>query len=124
MLIIRSFDDLLDICSLKKEAKLKYELEKNINLVSFENHRIEISFNENLDKEFVKTLSSKLYEWTGDRWIITLSKKRGEPSKKEKDKEIKKINIDNAKKDSFYKKVLQTFSDAELIDVKSDKKND
>ena len=38
----------------KKEIKLKYELEKNVNLVSFENQRIEISFNENLDKDFIK----------------------------------------------------------------------
>ena len=74
-IIINSFDDLLKICTLKKEIKLKYELEKNVNLVSFEKKRIEISFNENLDKEFIKVISLKLYEWTGDRWIITLSKK-------------------------------------------------
>ena len=36
-IIINSFDDLLKICTLKKEIKLKYELEKNVNLVSFEN---------------------------------------------------------------------------------------
>jgi bifunctional ADP-heptose synthase (sugar kinase/adenylyltransferase) len=82
---INSFDNLLEICNLKKEVKLKYELEKNINLVSFENQRIEISFNDDLDKEFIKILSSKLNEWTGNRWIITLSKKKGEPSKKEKE---------------------------------------
>ena len=82
--LIKSFEDLLEICSYKKEIKLKYELEKNVNLVSFENQRIEISFNEDLDKEFVKDLSSKLYEWTNERWIITLSKIKGEPSKKEK----------------------------------------
>ena len=46
--------NLLDICSSKKEIKLKYELEKNVNLVSFESQRIEISFNENLDKDFIK----------------------------------------------------------------------
>ena len=103
---------------------MKYELEKNVNLVSFENKRIEISFNENLDKNFIKILSSKLYEWTGDRWIITLSKKKGEPSKKEKEKTIKKNFIENAKKGPYYKKILQTFSDAELIDVESEKKND
>jgi DNA polymerase-3 subunit gamma/tau len=28
--------------------KLKYELEKNVNLVKFEKNRIEISFNDNL----------------------------------------------------------------------------
>ena len=95
--LIKSFEDLLEICSYKKEIKLKYELEKNVNLVSFENQRIEISFNEDLDKEFIKDLSSKLYEWTNNRWIITLSKIKGELSKKEKEMNIKKELIDNAK---------------------------
>ena len=33
---ILSFDNLIKICSEKKEIKLKYELEKNVNLVGFE----------------------------------------------------------------------------------------
>ena len=98
--LIRSFDDLLEICSSKKEIKLKYELEKNVSLVSFENQRIEISFNEDLDKEFIKDLSSKLYEWTDKRWIITLSKKKGEPSKKEKEINLKKELIKSVKNSS------------------------
>ena len=49
------------ICGQKKEIKLKYELEKNVNLVSFEKNRIEISFNDNLDKNFVKDLSAKTF---------------------------------------------------------------
>ena len=56
-LSINSFDDLLQFVFLKKEAKLRYELEKNVNLVSFDNQRIEISFNEKLDKDFIKILS-------------------------------------------------------------------
>jgi len=55
--LINSFNDLLDACLEKKEIKLKYELEKNVNLVKFERNRIEISFNDNLDKDFVKDLS-------------------------------------------------------------------
>ena len=54
---IKTFDDLIDVCNVNKEIKLKYELETNVNLVSFENQRIEISFNEKLDKEFIKNLS-------------------------------------------------------------------
>ena len=115
--IINSFQDLIDICSDKKEIKLKYELEKNVNLVSFENQRIEISFNEFLDKEFIKILSSKLYEWTGNRWIISISKKKGELSKKDKEAEIKKNYIKDAKKEKIYKTVIEKFSDAELIDI-------
>ena len=121
--LINSFDDLLEMCSSKKEIKLKYELEKNVNLVSFENQRIEISFNEDLDKEFIKDLSSKLYEWTDDRWIITLSKTKGEPSKKEKDINQKKELIEDIKNSSSYKNVLNLFLDAELVDVKITEKN-
>ena len=121
--LIRSFDDLLEICSSKKEIKLKYELEKNVSLVSFENQRIEISFNEDLDKEFIKNLSSKLYEWTDKRWIITLSKKKGEPSKREKEISLKKELIKSVKNSSTYKSVLEKFPDAELVDVKILEKN-
>jgi len=118
-IMINSFDDLLKVCALKKEIKLKYELEKNVNLVSFVDQRIEISFNENLDKEFIKIISLKLYEWTGNRWIITLSKKRGAISIKEKEKFFKKNNLDKVKKGSVYKKVLDSFPDAELIDIEN-----
>ena len=82
---IGTFDKLLEICTKNKEMKLKYELEKNVNLVSFEKNRIEISFNDNLDKNFVKELSLKLFEWTSERWIITFSKSKGEISIKERE---------------------------------------
>ena len=121
--LITSFDSLLEICSLKKEIKLKYELEKNVNLVSFENQRIEISFNEDLDKEFIKDLSTKLYEWTGSRWIITLSKTKGEPSKKEKETNKKKDLIEESKNSLIYKNIMEKFPDAELLDVKTLEQN-
>ena len=104
---INSFDDLLEICSFKKEIKLKYELEKNVNLVSFEDQRIEISFNEDLDKDFIKDLSSKLYEWTNSRWIITLSKTKGQPSKKENEINLKNELIESVKNSLVYKEVLE-----------------
>ena len=120
--LINSFDDLLEICSSKKEIKLKYELEKNVNLVSFEDQRIEISFNEGLDKDFIKDLSLKLYEWTNNRWIITLSKTKGQPSKKEIEVNLKKELIESVKDSLTYKNILEKFPDAELIDVKTNEK--
>ena len=122
--LINSFDDLLNICTFKKEIKLKYELEKNVNLVKFERNRIEISFNDNLDKDFVKDLSSKLYEWTAERWIITFSKSKGEMSVKEKQKNKKNKLINEVKNLEFYKKVMKKFPDAELIDVKLNEKKE
>ena len=115
---IKNFEELIKLCNEKKELKLKYELETNVSLVSFIDQRIEISFNENLDKDFVKELTFKLHEWTGQRWIIAFSKEIGQLSKKQKTEIEKSKIIENAKGEDVYKKVLDLFPDAELVDVK------
>ncbi len=120
---INSFDKLLEVCATNKEMKLKYELEKNVNLVSFEKNRIEISFNDNLDKNFVKDLSLKLFEWTKERWIITLSKAKGKISIKEKILNDKKDLIKKAMDSQLYKNVVEKFPDANLLDIESKKKH-
>ncbi len=121
---IKSFDELIKTCDQKKEIKLKYELENNVSLVSFEKNRIEISFNEDLSKDFLKIISSKLFDWTGERWIITLSKKQGELTKKQIKVKNKKDMLENVKKTKTYKTIKEIFDDAELVDVKNEETND
>ena len=108
---------MIKVCLEKKEIKLKYELEKNVNLVGFEKNRIEISFNDKLDKNFVKDLSTKLFEWTGQRWIITFSKSKGNISIKEKELNKKIELIEKAKQSELFKKILEKFPDANLVNV-------
>ena len=119
---INSFNDLLKICNEKKEIKLKYELEKNVNLVNFEKCRLEISFNDNLDKNFVKDLSKKLFDWTKERWIITFSKAKGKMSVSEEQQNKKIEIVKKAKALDSYKRVIDKFPDANLVEVKP--KND
>ncbi len=123
-IFINSLEKLIQTCVDKKEIKLKYELEKNVNLVKFEKNIIEISFNENLDKNFVKELSSKLFEWTGERWMISFSQLKGEVSMKEKRQEKKKSLIEETKSSKIYKDVIKNFPDAELIDVNFNKEDE
>ena len=120
---INSFEDLIRICVEKRELHLKYELENNVNLVSFKNQSIEISFNENLNKNFVKDLSLKLFEWTNLRWIIAFSKQNGNPTIKEVDKINKSKIFSSAEKSKIIKKVEEVFPDVELIDIELDKNN-
>ena len=68
-----------------------------------------------------KNLSSKLFEWTNSRWIITLSKDIGKMSKKDMLKDNKRKNLKDAEKSLTYKKILEAFNDAELIDVEKEK---
>ncbi len=116
---INNLDDLIEICLEKKEMKLKYDLENNVNLVSFSDMNIEISFNDKLNKNFVKDLSEKLYDWTKNRWLISFSKEKGAMSEKEKKNILKEKNIMEYKSSSGYKSLLKTFPDIELIDVEN-----
>ena len=119
---INSLNDIIRLCLEKKEMKLKFELENNVNLVSFSNNRIEISFNEKLSNDFVKDLSEKLFDWTNNRWIISFSKQKGEKSVKDEKKISQEKIIDKFKKSNEYDQLLKSFPDIELIDVKN--KND
>ena len=119
---IKNLEDLINMCLEKKEMKLKYELENNVNLVSFSNMNIEISFNDKLNKNFVKDLSEKLYDWTKKRWLISFSKEKGEMSQKEKKNNLKKKDIKEYESLNEYKNLLKVLPDIELIDIK--KKDD
>jgi DNA polymerase-3 subunit gamma/tau len=117
---IKSFKDLIDKANKEKEIELKYDLERNVKLVSFNKGNIDISFNEKLNKNFIKNLTEKLVLWTGDRWIISLSKNTDAKSFYEKNLENKTNRIDEFKKSKTAQDVQKAFPDAQLIDLKEE----
>ena len=114
---IKSFEDLIKLSSNKKEVELKYDLERNVNLIKFSEGKIDISFNENLGKNFVRNLSVKLLEWTGKRWVITLTKDVGQKTFAELQLINRRQLIEKEKKGEVYKKFKNIFSDGELVEV-------
>ena len=117
---INSFEDIVKLANKENEIELKYDLERNVKLVSFRNGTIDISFNEKLNKNFIKILTEKLYSWTGERWIISLNKKIGNKTLFEQKSESRNNRITEAKKNDKIKKLLETFDDADLINVQKD----
>ncbi|MCI5053451.1 MAG: DNA polymerase III subunit gamma/tau [Pelagibacteraceae bacterium] len=115
---INSFEELISLVEKNKEIELKFDLERNVRLVKFSEGKIDIEFNEKLSKNFIKNLTSRLLEWTGNRWIITLSKSKGDQTIYEKKNEVKKMLFEDAKKTEIYKKVMELFPNAELTNVK------
>ena len=118
---IKSLKDLIEICEHNKELKIKYEIENNVRLVSFEDNKIEISFNSNLDKTFIKELSYKLLEWTKTRWIIAFSKKDGMPTIKEEKKKSEKNLLEKEYLSDFSNEIKKIFPDAELLKLEEEK---
>ena len=114
---ITSFQNLISKANQEKEIELKYDLERNVKLVSFNRGKIDISFNEKLNKNFIKNLTEKLLQWTGERWIISLSKNTDAKSVYEKNLENKKDQIEEFKKSEVSERIQTIFPDAKLINI-------
>jgi DNA polymerase-3 subunit gamma/tau len=117
---IKTFEDLIQIASKEKEVELKYDLERNVKLVSFAPGKLNIMFNEKLNKNFIKILTEKLLKWTGERWIISLSKEQGEETIYEKNLTNKKEKLSKEMNSQAVKDFLNAFPDAKLVDVTED----
>ena len=114
---ISSFEDLIKLSSIKKEVELKHDLEKNVNLIKFSEGKIDIGFNENLGKNFVRHLSEKLLIWTGKRWLITLTKASGQKTFSERQSIMAEQLLEKEKKGEVCKKFKNIFPDGELIEI-------
>ena len=114
---ITSFQNLILKANQEKEIELKYDLERNVKLVSFNRGKIDISFNEKLNKNFIKNLTEKLLQWTGERWIISLSKNTDAKSIYEKNLENNRDQIEEFKKSEISEKIQKMFPDAKLINI-------
>ena len=115
---VLSFENLVLLSSKKREIQLKYDLENVVNLIKFSQGKIDISFNERLDKNFCRNLSEKLLEWTGKRWVITLAKETGQKTFNEMKKIKQKEILDREKNGEIYKSLKKVFSDIELLEIK------
>jgi len=114
---ISNFKDLIEIATQAKELELKYDLERNVKLVSFTENKINITFNERLNKSFIKILTEKLLKWTGERWIKSLSKEEGEKTFYESSVIEKSSKILKEKNNRTVKEIISNFPDAKLVDV-------
>ncbi len=121
---IKNFNDLLYVVSQKKEVELKFDIERHMKLVSFDIGKIEIGFNDKLNKNFIKNLTEKLSLWTGERWIISLSKKNADKSFQEKKLEQNKNQFEKIQQSTVAKDFFSAFPDAKLVKIDNEENND
>ncbi len=117
LLKINSFNELISIVDKYKEIELKYDLERNVKLSKFEDGKIEMNFNENLNKNFIKKLSQNLFKWTGKRWIISLSKDKNLKTFHEVKIDQKNKILNKEKESVVFKEITSIFPDADLKEV-------
>ncbi len=73
----QNFEDVIALAGERRDAMLKLNLEDNVRLVSFQPGRIEFNVLATAPADLAGDLGRKLTEWTGQRWIVTVTREAG-----------------------------------------------
>jgi DNA polymerase-3 subunit gamma/tau len=115
---LETFADLVALVGEKRELKLKHALETNVRPVRFEPGQIEIALTGHADPTLAGTLSKKLEEWTGARWMIAVAREGGAPTIAEVKQTARAQLVDDARADPLVSAVFEHFPGAEIVDVR------
>jgi DNA polymerase-3 subunit gamma/tau len=117
--VVRSFAEVVDLASQRREAKLKVHLEEHVSLVKFDPAgSIELHLLAGAPKELGNELREKLNVWTGKRWMVALGNAPGEPTIGEIARERAAAEIRDVQRHPAVAAVLQQFPDAEITSVR------
>ncbi|MGH7125305.1 MAG: DNA polymerase III subunit gamma/tau, partial [Stellaceae bacterium] len=79
----QSFAEVVALFDRKREALLRSHLFANVHLVRFEPGRIELRPTEGAPRDLANRLGKLLGDWTGERWVVSISQNEGEPTLRE-----------------------------------------
>ena len=79
----QSFAEVVALFDRKREALLRSHLFANVHLVRFEHGRIELRPTEGAPRDLANRLGKLLSDWTGERWVVSISQNEGEPTLRE-----------------------------------------
>ncbi len=112
------FNALLALVEEKREGRLYLELSRNIHLVRYEPGRIEFRPTQAAARDLSAQLGQKLAQWTGKRWLISISRDQGAPTVADQKAEQEKARFDAAARDPLVQAVMREFPKAAIKRVK------
>ncbi|MDJ0684079.1 MAG: DNA polymerase III subunit gamma/tau [Alphaproteobacteria bacterium] len=112
------FNALLALVEEKREGRLYLELSRNIHLVRYEPGRIEFRPTQAAARDLSAQLGQKLAQWTGKRWLISISRDQGAPTIADQKAEQERARFDAAARDPLVQAVMREFPKAAIKRVK------
>ncbi|ESR27001.1 DNA polymerase IIIprotein gamma and tau [Lutibaculum baratangense AMV1] len=113
-----TFEEVVALAQEKRDISLKVALECHVHIVKFEPGRIEMNLGPNGSHALPHELGRKLAEWTGRRWVVTLTREKGGPTLREKAEAEKRSFRDEMARHPSVSAVLERFPGARIVDIR------
>lgn len=114
-----SFLELVKLFEDKREMTLYDHLMRDVHLVNFAPLQLELRMGKYAPSNMPARVMKCLSDWTGARWMVSLSQKDGEPTLVEQNEAQKKARWTAAESHPLVQAVLQNFEGAKLVDVRA-----
>ncbi len=113
------FEDVVALAGRNRDIQLKLALEQDVRLVRFEEGAIEFSLAPGASAQLAQNLMRRLQEWTGQRWLVAISRDAGGPSLKEQEDAKAREAMSGVCADPLVRSVLDYFPGAEIVAVRA-----
>ena len=114
---INDYEELVQLFHQKREMLLHHYLVNDVHLIDFEPLKVRIRQTHSVPHNFANKIAALLYEWTGDKWLITVSSDDGAPTLSSQAEIIKINQIDEFSKNDLVQEILQSFNAAQVKDI-------
>ena len=112
------FDDVIALARSKRDIQLVQSLERDVRLARFEQGSIAFTLVEGAESGLAQTLSRRLQEWTGERWMVALVPGSTAATLRETGQAREAERTSNAASHPLVQKVLDQFKGARIVDVR------
>ncbi len=114
---LNTFTEFVALASRKQDTPLKVALERLVHLVHFERGQMEIRLGQGASPNLAGEIQKKISEWTGERWMVALSRTEGAPTLFEQKEEAKREEREDLRHDPLVAAVLSQFPGSYIVDV-------
>jgi DNA polymerase-3 subunit gamma/tau len=114
----QNFAELIALFDKRREALIRSHLWSHVHLVAFEPGRIEFRPQEAAPRDLANRLGQLLGEWTGTRWVISVSQAAGAPTLAEEEAQRASALRNEVAAHPLVRAVLDTFPGATIAAVR------
>ncbi len=116
--VINGFNDVVALFGRHREVILKSQIVNFVHLVAFEQGHLSVRLKEGAPLDLPGQLSGKLSQWTGQRWVVSLSQDMGAPTLAEASQCQEQAMMKEVRAHPVVSEVLRTFPGAKIVNIR------
>jgi DNA polymerase-3 subunit gamma/tau len=112
------FEDVVALARARRDIQMQTALESDVRLARFEAGSIAFSLVDGASPQIAQTLSRRLLEWTGERWMVALVAGSAAPTLRESASSQEAERRSGVAAHPLVRKIMARFPGAEIVEVR------